>query len=215
MSRSGTKLINLIQKRDPFDSQCNGKNCKPCEDKVSNKSSNCRTQNITYSATCKLCEKEGKSKIYYGETCRNLNLRSEEHYKDYKNKSKHSWMLKHMQNEHTSLDSEECGFRWKVMAKFKKPMQRQLSEAINIENAKGNEIMNLKNEYFKNNIKGINLYKNQVKCKHCGLDLEGLQELRSHIDYNHKPYKCKSCDYQAFGTCDLKNHTQITHGTNS
>ena len=99
--------------------------------------------------------------------------------------------------------------------KIQKAYAKTAKRSINIENAKGNEIMNLKNEYFKNNIKGINLYKNQVKCKHCGLDLEGLQELRSHIDYNHKPYKCKSCDYQAFGTCDLKNHTQKTHGTSS
>ena len=34
---------------------------------------------------------------------------------------------------------------------LKKPMQRQLSEAINIENSSSNELLNLKSEYFRNN----------------------------------------------------------------
>ena len=123
-------------------------------------------------------------------------------------------MLKHMQNEHNNLESEECNFKWKVMAKFRKPMQRQLSEAINIENTKSEELLNLKNEYFRNNIKGISLYKKQIKCKHCGLELESPDEIASHIEYVHKRYKCESCEYQAFGTWDLKNHTEKTHNTN-
>ena len=123
-------------------------------------------------------------------------------------------MLKHMQNEHSNLESEECNFKWKVMAKFRKPMQRQLSEAINIENCKNNELMNLKNEYFRNDIKGISLYNKQVKCKHCSLELGSIDELTSHIEYVHKRYKCQSCEYKAFGTSDLTNHTKISHSTN-
>ena len=68
--------------------------------------------------------------------------------------------------------------------------------------------MNLKNEYFQNNIKGINLYKRQLKFKHCGSEVEDLDELKSHIEYVHKQYKCERFEYQAFGTLDLKNHTQ-------
>ena len=188
VSRSGTKLINVLQKRDPFNSQCDKIDCKPCEDKGENESSHCKTQNVTYSAQCKVCEMEGKTRIYYGETCRNLHVRSSEHYKDLVNKSKHSWMLKHIQNEH---NGDKCDFTWKVMSKFKKPMQRQLSEAINVENRNTNELMNLKNEYFKNNIKGIDLYKKQSICKYCSLELENVEELTSHISYVHKQYKCQ------------------------
>ena len=42
-------------------------------------------------------------------------------------------MLKHIQYEH---NGDKCDFTWKVMSKFKKPRQRQLTEAINIENRK-------------------------------------------------------------------------------
>ena len=80
------------------------------------------------------------------------------------------------------------------MSKFKKPMQRQLSEAINIENRNTNELMNLKNEYFKNNIKGIDLYKKQSICKYCSLELENVEKLTSHISHVHKQYKCQKCD---------------------
>ena len=144
VSRSGTKLINLLQKKDPFNSQCDKIDCKPCEDKSKNEPSHCKTQNVTYSAQCKVCEKDGKTRIYYGETCRNLHVRSKEHYKDFTNNSKHSWMLKHIQSEHRNIKSNECDFKWQVMSKFRKPMQRQISEAINIENSNASELLNLK-----------------------------------------------------------------------
>ena len=42
VSRSGTKLINLLQKKDPFNSQCDRNNCKPCEDREENEPSQCK-----------------------------------------------------------------------------------------------------------------------------------------------------------------------------
>ena len=211
VSKSGVKLINLVQRKDPFNSQCDGKNCKPCENKGNDKPSNCRTQNVTYSAKCKTCENEGRNRIYYGETCRNIHTRSGEHYKDFENKSKHSWMLKHHQNEHSNLKSDDCEYEWKVMAKFRKPMQRQLSEAINIENTKSNELLNLKNEYFKNSIKGVELSCKQCICKYCSRAFEDKNELMKHIEYIHKNYECQQCDYKAFGSCDYLNHVKQTH----
>ena len=90
-------------------------------------------------------------------------------------------------------------------------MQRQLSEAINIDNSSSNQLLNLKNEYFRNIIRGIDLYKKQNICKYCSLELESLEDLTSHIDYMHKRYECQKCEYKAFGSRDLQNHTQNTH----
>ena len=86
--------------------------------------------NVTYISQCKICEERGKERVYYGETCRNLNIRSKEHYKDCDNKSKQSWMYKHIENEHRNLNGKECEFKWTVLNRFKKSMRRQLSEAI-------------------------------------------------------------------------------------
>ena len=97
------------------------------------------------------------------------------------------------------------------MAKFRKPMQRQLSEAINIENTKSNELLNLKNEYFKNSIKGVELSCKQCICKYCSRAFEDKNELMKHIEYIHKNYECQQCDYKAFGSCDYLNHVKQTH----
>ena len=120
-------------------------------------------------------------------------------------------MLKHIQSEHRNIKSNECDFKWQVMSKFRKPMQRQISEAINIENSNASELLNLKNEYFRNNIRGIDLYKKQIICKYCSLELESLEEIKSHIEYVHQRYECQKCDYKAYGSRDLQNHTQNTH----
>ena len=116
-------------------------------------------------------------------------------------------MLKHIQSEHRNIKSNECDFKWQVISKFRKPMQRQISEAINIENSNASELLNLKNEYFR----GIDLYKEQIICKYCSLELESLEEIKSHIEYVHQRYECQKCDYKAYGSRDLRTHTQNTH----
>ena len=99
--------------------------------------------NVTYKAQCKVCEDMGKERVYYGETCRNLNIRSQEYYKDCENKSKNSWMYQHIKNEHDNLTSEECDFKRTVIKRFKK--QRQFSEAISIDTENNRHLLDLKN----------------------------------------------------------------------
>ena len=44
-------------------------------------------------------------------------------------------MRKHIENEHRD-DCSNCDYEWKVISKFKKPMLRQLGEAVHINNTK-------------------------------------------------------------------------------
>ena len=213
VSKSGIKLKSLLQRRDPFNSQCKTVNCKPCQNVYGSSSSKCREMNVTYKAQCIKCEDEGKERVYYGETCRNLNIRSQEHYKDCENKSKNSWMYKHMKNEHDNLTRQECEFRWTVVKKFKKPMQRQLSEAISIDSENSEHLLNLKNEYFKANIKGIDLCRKQFICTHCSRISENSTVLNEHIMQFHKQYDCEKCDYRAFGLDSLKRHREEKHSS--
>ena len=134
MSKSGVKLSNVVKKKNPFQMNCQDNECKPAVEAESNgKVVQCKTDNVSYMATCKTCESEGKVKVYYGETSRNLHVRSKEHYKDCDNNTKVSWMRKHMIENHNN-EMNKCDFSWKVIGKFKKPMLRQLSEAIHINN---------------------------------------------------------------------------------
>ena len=64
------------------------------------KLSKCRLNYVCYEARCETCSLEGKTKIYTGETARNLHIRSKEHYKDCDQQKKNSWMFKHIKNDH-------------------------------------------------------------------------------------------------------------------
>ena len=213
VSKSGIKLKSLLQRKDPFDSKCNTVNCKPCENVSKGSLSKCREMNVTYKAQCKICEERGKERVYYGETCRNLNIRSKEHYKDCENKSKQSWMYKHIENEHRNLNGKECDFKWTVLNRFKKPMQRQLSEAINIDNTNSTQLLNLKNEYFKANIKGIDLHNKQFTCKYCSAICKNSKTLNEHIMMFHKQHDCEKCAYKAFGLDNLRKHKLEKHSS--
>ena len=168
--------------------------------------------NVSYMAACKTCEAEGIKKVYYGETSRNLHVRSKEHYKDCGNKNKLSWMRKHIREDHEDKCSK-CDFSWKVIGSFKKPMLRQLSEAIHINNTEKKSLMNLKNEYFKNSIESMKIanQKEEIQCDQCGRHMIDKRSLMGHMKDFHERLQCKQCQYKAFGQKDLNGHIQYNH----
>ena len=172
----------------------------------------CKTNNVSYMATCKTCESEGKTKVYYGETSCNIHVRSKEHYKDCANNKKVSWMRKHMMESHNN-DINKCDFSWKVIGKFKKPMLRQLSEAIHINNTDNNKLLNLKNEYFKNNIENMKMVTDSpdYTCRNCSRKLASREELSIHMIDFHEKFTCQQCKYEAFGKIDINLHMQTKH----
>ena len=207
-------MSHIVQKKDPFQTNCKDNNCKPSSNAESEgKLSNCKRDNVSYMAQCKPCKIQGKTKIYFGETARNLHIRSAEHFKDCDSKTKtNSWMRKHIESEHKNSHSK-CEFEWKEINSFRKPVQRQLSEAVHIHNTDSNEVLNLKNEYFSNNIKGLELAnsENRITCNSCGRNFDQKDQFEEHFKAVHKKINCARCDYISFGDRDLKNHTEICH----
>ena len=69
VSKVGTKLINMFHRKDPFQVNCVSDECNPCVSSKRNPTelSNCKVNNICYSATCNICEKGGKASVYFGE----------------------------------------------------------------------------------------------------------------------------------------------------
>ena len=88
--KSGIKLINVLERKDPFITKCKDNECPPCDSLEMNsvKTSKCRLNNITYEAKCDNCDQEGKRRVYTGESSRNLSLRSKEHLDALKRKDK-------------------------------------------------------------------------------------------------------------------------------
>ena len=148
VSKTGPKLIQMFHKKDPFKVTCGESDCVPCVQSVKFQEDppNCRKNNIAYMAQCKKCESIGNKRIYYEETCRNLYLRSKEHYADVTTKKERSWIYKHIQKEHNgNMDLVE--FKWKVIGSFRKPLTRQITEAVKIRNDEGPQNLNTKHEF--------------------------------------------------------------------
>ena len=115
-------------------------------------------------------------------------------------------------------ENSRCEFEWSLVNTFRKPMLRQLTEAVYIYNTKATESLNLKNEYFKNNIEGIQLSKDQIyTCNKCGRNFETRSNLTEHFKDIHERLECVSgnCDYKSFGSKDHKNHMKLVHKIHS
>ena len=134
VTKSGIKLKHLLERKDPFMSECGDNECNPCVNSKSKsgKTLNCKKNRVCYEARCRNCEKEGKLRVYHGETARNIHTRSKEHYQAYKNKSDKSFMNKHVVKEHGG-NGDEVVFDWKLNGKFRKPLSRQVAEAVKFE----------------------------------------------------------------------------------
>ena len=92
VSKTGVKVVNLLQRKDPFEKNCES-NCKPCEsaDKKG-KLSNCHKSGVYYEGKCDKCDMKGLTRVYHGETARNVHVRSKEHYSDLEKKRDRSWI---------------------------------------------------------------------------------------------------------------------------
>ena len=214
MSKSGQKLIILTKKKDPFAENCSGNDCPPCENlQTEGKISRCKIDNVTYQGICKTCGDEGKVRIYDGETARNLHVRSKEHINEYNRNNENNWMIKHVNNDHEGK-KENVQFIWKVLKKHRKPLERQISEAVNISKKKEDENLNSKSEFNHQTIKRISLDgKNKMKihCKTCGSLFDHKEKMKEHIEMFHENQQCETCEYEAIGSKDLKYHAKVAH----
>ena len=218
VSKAGVKLKSLIQRKYITSETCKDDDGNPCVIKNGEgiQTHQCKQNRVNYFAKCKSCEVEGKCKMYFGETARNLHTRSKEHYNALKNQSKSSFMFKHIKNEHSS-NSNNVTFEWGLCGKFVKPLYRQLNEAININNMSMNNVLNTKSEYFHTDVKRIKLNnKNrEYQCNYCGRVVETSNELEKHLTDNHQQFTCIHCSYKSFGEIDMKYHTTAKHQINS
>ena len=150
IEKGGVKLINKITVTDPFRENCTEKDCLACRNS-SKKFTNCRKNNVGYSIFCKNCTKEKRTKVYEGETGRNMYNRSKEHAKLVENKNENSPLYKHIKQYHEETD--EVNFEMKLAGIFKTPLARITNEGVRIKNREEHELMNSKKEFFGPSVK--------------------------------------------------------------
>ena len=138
VERSGTKLKHLLQRNNPFEKRkCNRENeCFIC----TTGTGDCKKGGVTYRIECSECEC-----VYVGETARTGHYRGKQHQKLLHNKQKESVLYKHVQEQHN--DQVAPTFRMKITGKYKTALERQISEAIQIENVPAYKRLNTKEEW--------------------------------------------------------------------
>ena len=133
-------------------------------------------------------------------------------YSALKKLCKTSFMYKQILGEHKN-QPHGVEFEWGIVGKFVKPLERQLSEALCIEETPMHEGLNSRKEYFHHNVKRIGLTDDQrsEQCDYCSRKFETITDLEKHEKLVHIRYKCQHCDYLSFGDRDLKYHTDESH----
>ena len=153
---------------------------------------------------------KGMARTVTEESARNIHVRSKEHINVLNKNDQNSWMAKHIRNEHAG-NKEGVEFVWKVLKKHNKPLQRQLHEAVRIQNKQPDENLNSKSEYLGQRIKRLCLEQAKFNCNTCGREFNSIPQVKDHEDMFHKKMKCEKCDYNAFGSYNLNEHTQRIH----
>ena len=117
----------------------------------------------------KSCEKH----VYIGETSRPFRQRVKEHYQKLKVGNLGSFMLNHWMERH-GLSTEPPEFEWKIIAKYKDPLRRQLCEGLHILQS---GTLNKKSEFNNNLICRLEAVDNKfLTDKQLKLEIESRRE---------------------------------------
>ena len=174
----------------------------------------CSVNSVTYQAKCENCDNEGKVRTYDGETARTAYIRSKEHYDDLKNKKSTSWMWKHILKDHAG-NAENVNFSWRVNRKLRKPLQRQLFEAVKISRKSPQENLNTKCEFNGQRLRKFETHTDRIyDCHVCGQLFDDMKKVKDHNRMFHMKITCDQCFAIHFGETGLKEHFKNSHQVN-
>ena len=158
VEKSGTKLVRLLQRNDPFRKEgCRDEEgCMVCSG--SSKKA-CRETGVTYRINC-LGEHPDDPEarcddVYTGETGKNGYTRGLKHLDDFRNERETSAMWKHCVEEHNSMHQE---FEMVIVDRVRNDaMKRQILEATRIQAVPEERQMNSRGEWNMNRVPRITI----------------------------------------------------------
>ena len=131
---------------------------------------NCRAEGVVYKGTCMTCDEKGPSSkvekdgtvkrlierkhgtksIYIGESSRSAYQRGLQHMYALKNPRNHAnnAFCKHILEYHRGESHKDINFKVDVVKTFKRPMDRQIWEGVEIHGAKRDILMNSKLDHY-------------------------------------------------------------------
>ena len=148
VERAGKKIQNMLPGLQT-DTNCERGDCIVHQHSNSEKKLDCNIEGIVYQGICRKCKENGISSVYIGETSRSMYVRGKEHLNAIGNPTnhKHNAFAKHIIEQHSD-EREDVKFDIDIIGSFKRPLQRQIREGVEIINCKGDIIMNSKIDHF-------------------------------------------------------------------
>ena len=156
IEKSGSKMVRLLQKNDPFQKRAcrDAENCLVCNGGDEDEGGDCRESGVTYEVKCLAPSEEDPEQIcgepYNGETDRNGYSRGGEHIENLNHEREHSVLWRHCVEKHGGIKQK---FRMVIKDRSRNdPTKRQILEAVRIRRAGANQIMNGRSEWNCNRI---------------------------------------------------------------
>ena len=150
---AGKSLERELVLTDQFNgNSCTDKSCLPS--KNDNNKIGCRQNNVGYQIPCQICQRAGKSVVYFGETGCNMHKRMKEHFTKFRSKKRDiresSAFIKHIENEHNGLKGNESFESYfpkvNIVKAYKKVLNGSIEEGTFMINHDG-EALNSKTEW--------------------------------------------------------------------
>ena len=149
LERNGTSVGESISNPTPWKNQaCGRTTCITCQ---TSKGGICKTLGAVYQISCSKCSSEGVKSHYIGESHRTIFDRMKEHFAKLDSRQKESSLVKHWKNFHSDEKSPPK-YVVKVISSHKSATERQIAEAIAIENENYDNLLNSKSEWGQNSI---------------------------------------------------------------
>ena len=146
VERAGTPLSHIICNQTPWTSEgCGRHGCKPCVAKPGS----CKLKNLTYEIHCVECKVRGTIAKYHGETHRTFWDRALEHTKALETANHKNALVSHWK-EHHEEEIEPPNFTFKAATICKTSLERQIMEALEIEDSNTQIVLNQKGEWGSN-----------------------------------------------------------------
>ena len=148
VERLGQNIKEILCNPTPWKQlHCGRPSCAPCR----TKEGSCRAKNVTYTIQCMTCKAADRRFVYHGESSRTLYDRTCEHRDLLEKKSDESPLVKHWLLHHGDReDPPKFGFL--LVGRHKSATERQLREALMIEDEDPSCLLNSKTEYGRNSV---------------------------------------------------------------
>ena len=118
----------------------------------------CNIEGIVYQIQCLKCKEQNINSLYIGESSRSAYVRGKQHLEAAKKPNikghESNALAKHLIEYHEGR-GDRSAFRMDVMDSFKRPLQRQLREGIEIVRCEADRVMNSKSDYHQLGIRRV------------------------------------------------------------